>query len=83
MARGGRMRLIPNGFCWCGCKAEAALGKFFLPGHDKFAEAAVIQMTHGSIPEFLVANGFGPDGKNLRETFQQWRLEKQSATQEH
>ena len=35
-------RLLPNGFCWCGCGKEVGLGKFFRQGHDKISEAAII-----------------------------------------
>ena len=37
-------RLLPTGECWCGCGAETAIGSFFLPGHDKTAESAVISV---------------------------------------
>ena len=37
-------RLLPTGECWCGCSAETAIGSFFLPGHDKSAESAVISV---------------------------------------
>ena len=53
-------RLLPTGECWCGCGGEAAIGRFFLPGHDKLAEAAVIKLIYGSIPDFLDGHGFGP-----------------------
>ncbi|MCP3817264.1 hypothetical protein NLX86_03650 [Streptomyces sp. A3M-1-3] len=54
-------RLIPTGTCWCGCKKEVGLGRFFTPGHDKVAEAALIAVKYGgSVPQMLHANGFGP-----------------------
>jgi len=62
MARKGR--LLPTGDCWCGCGTEVGLGSFFAPGHDKIAEAAVIHLKYGSIPQFLVDHGFGPGGQN-------------------
>ena len=37
-------RLLPTGECWCGCGAETAIGSFFLSGHDKAAESAVISV---------------------------------------
>ena len=37
-------RLLPTGECQCGCGAETAIGWFFLPGHDKTAESAVISV---------------------------------------
>ena len=61
-----KKRLIPTGDCWCGCGEEAVLGKFFRSGHDKVAEAAVIKLEYGSVPEFLVRHGYGPGGKNAR-----------------
>jgi hypothetical protein len=57
-------RLIPTGECWCGCGSEAAIGKFFSPGHDKTAESRVIREEYGSVPEFLVEHGYQPGGKN-------------------
>ena len=33
-------------------------------GHDRKAIAAVVEMEYGGIAEFLVAHGFGPDGKS-------------------
>ncbi|HEX5568573.1 MAG TPA: hypothetical protein VFY14_16890 [Streptomyces sp.] len=55
-------RLLPNGFCWCGCGREVALGKFFAQGHDKTAEAALIAVRYdGSVPRILTEHGFGPD----------------------
>ena len=37
-------RLLPTGECWCGCGAKTAIGSFFLPGHDKTTESAVISV---------------------------------------
>ena len=66
-------RLLPTGECWCGCGAETAIGSFFLPGHDKTAESAVISVEYGGVPGFLVHHGYGPGGKNaLREVYR-WR----------
>lgn len=67
-----RERLIPTGECWCGCEQETGLGSFFLPGHDKFAESAVISMKYGGVPEFLVAHGYGPGGENARRAKDDW-----------
>lgn len=56
-----KLRLIPTGTCWCGCEKEVGLGKFFAPGHDKVAEAALIAIKYGSsVPEFLHTHGYGP-----------------------
>jgi len=66
-------RLLPTGECWCGCGTETPIGSFFAAGHDKVAESAVILTYYGGVPELLVAHGFGPDGKNPRETLERWR----------
>lgn len=55
-------RLIPTGSCWCGCGREAKLGKFFAPGHDKVAEAALVAVRYqASVPRLLTEHGFGPE----------------------
>ena len=55
-------RLIPTGFCWCGCGAETGIGSFFARGHDKIAEAALIAAEYGgTVPKLLAAHGYGPD----------------------
>lgn len=68
-------RLLPTGSCWCGCGGETGIGSFFLAGHDKTAESAVILVEYGGVPEFLVHHGYGPgDGqKNPRQTLEAWR----------
>jgi hypothetical protein len=54
-------RLIPNGFCWCGCGKEVGLGKFFAQGHDKIAEAALMAARYeASVPRLLAEHGYGP-----------------------
>ena len=62
-----KQRLIPTGQCWCGCKGEPKLGSFFLAGHDRVAESAVIKLEYGSVPEFLEHHGYGPGGKNPKQ----------------
>lgn len=58
----------PAGTCFCGCGSGTAPDKFFLPGHDRAAEAAVVRLVYGGIPEFLAAHGFGPEGRSaIRE----------------
>jgi hypothetical protein len=69
----GRKRLIPTGICWCGCGDDAAIGSFFRVGHDKIAEAAVINTEFGGVAEFMDHYGFGPGGKNPREELRRWR----------
>ena len=68
-------RPLPTGDCWCGCGAETTIGSFFLPGHDKTAESAVISVEYGGVPEFLVQHGYGPGGKNARHELARWRAE--------
>jgi hypothetical protein len=55
------LRLIPTGKCWCGCDQDTARGAFFLQGHDKRAEAALVAIEyHGSVAELLHRHGYGP-----------------------
>jgi hypothetical protein len=68
------LRLLPTGECWCGCGTETPIGSFFAAGHGKLAESAVILTNYGGVPEFLIAHGFGPGGKNARRELEQWRL---------
>jgi hypothetical protein len=69
----GVTRLMPTGECWCGCGAETTIGAFFVAGHDKVAESAVVIVEYGSVPEFIQKHGYGPGGKNPRQTVQEWR----------
>jgi hypothetical protein len=62
-------RLLPTGKCWCGCDKDVPRGSFFLAGHDRRAESAVIQIKYGSVVEFLDAYGYTPDGKGLQADF--------------
>jgi hypothetical protein len=66
-------RLIPSGECWCGCGKETEHGSFFLPGHDKVAESAVLLIEYGSVPELLARHGYAPGGKNPRKALEVWR----------
>ncbi len=72
-------RLLPTGECWCGCGANTRVGSFWAPGHDKYAEAAVIIMQHGSVAEFLVQEGYGPGRKNARKEFNDYRFAERLA----
>ncbi len=56
-------RLLPTGECWCGGGAETAIGSFFLLGHDKTAESAVISVEYGGVPGFVVPHGYGPGAR--------------------
>ena len=42
-------------------------------GHDKLAESAIINIKFGSVAEFLIANGYGPGGRNARVEYDEWR----------
>lgn len=66
-------RPLPTGECWCGCSTPTPVGSFFAAGHDKAAESVVIVTQYGGVPEFLVAHGFGPTGKNAKKELEQWR----------
>ena len=62
------LRLIPTGKCWCGCEQDTARGAFFLQGHDKRAEAALVAIEyHGSIAELLHRHGYGPGRPIIRD----------------
>lgn len=55
-------RLLPTGFCWCGCGKETARGSFFVRGHDKIAEAAILAARYGnSVAQLVHAHEFTPD----------------------
>jgi hypothetical protein len=58
--------LQPTGTCWCGCGKATSRGAFFSPGHDKTAESAVVKCEYGTVPDLLVAHGYGPGGKNAQ-----------------
>jgi hypothetical protein len=47
-------------------------GRFSAMGQDRRAEAAVIEVVYGSVPEFLVASGFGPGGRNAMRERDEW-----------
>jgi hypothetical protein len=64
---------IPTGKCWCGCGAGTSIGAFFAPGHDKIAEAAVVKVEYGDVPNLLVEHGYGPGGKNASEELDKFR----------
>lgn len=70
--------LIPTGECWCGCGGETERRSFFLPGHDKVAESAVLLRVDGSIPEFLARHGYAPGGKIRARTLKRSETETKS-----
>lgn len=57
-------RVYPTGKCWCGCGEATERTSFFIPGHDKRAEAKVVKEVYGSVVELLVAHGYGPEGRD-------------------
>lgn len=67
-----KKNLFPNGKCWCGCGADVSRRSYFKPGHDRKAESSVIEMEYGGVVEFLVEHGYGPDGKNVFETYNEF-----------
>ncbi len=63
-----------TGECWCGCgDLIEDTTVFFSPGHDRAAEAAVVNVCYGGVPELLEAHGFGPHGRNAWEENNAWR----------
>src|SRR5688500_2071019 len=60
-------RALPTGYCWCGCGQETGSRAFFVSGHDRIAEANVVFMAYGGVPELLLAHGYGPGEKNLND----------------
>jgi hypothetical protein len=56
--------VLPTGRCWCGCGEETERTSLFVSGHDKRAEARVVKEHYGSVAEFLVAHGYGPNGRD-------------------
>ncbi len=64
---------VPTGQCWCGCGESVGPGAFFLSGHDRRAEAAVVKVEYGTVPDLLVAHGYGPDGKSAAEELRKYQ----------
>ena len=59
-------RALPQGVCYCGCGTTIGPNKFFVPTHDRIAEAALIRAEYeGSIANMIVSHGYGPGGKSL------------------
>ncbi|MGW1154423.1 hypothetical protein [Streptomyces sp. JS01] len=74
MPSNDKPRLLPTGFCWCGCGKEIGLGKFFAQGHDKIAEAAYMAVHHeASVARLLSDAGFAPGN---RETIREAALDR-------
>ncbi len=68
-------RLMPTGDCWCGCGERTSVGAFFVPGHDKRAESAIVKVVYGSVPELLEQHGFGPGGRNAADELRRYQDE--------
>ncbi len=65
--------LVLTGFCYCGCGGATGRRAFFVPGHDRKAETAVIRLEYGDVARFLVEHGYGPGGKNPTEELEKMR----------
>lgn len=59
--------------CWCGCGEAIAGSGFFVRGHDRVAEAAVIDTEYGGVPELLEQHGYGPGGRIPPQELEHWR----------
>ena len=46
----------PTGWCFCGCGQRVPDGRFFVPSHDRRAEADIIRERYGSIAAFVAAH---------------------------
>lgn len=66
-----KTRLVPTGDCFCGCGDEAAIGSWFVQGHDITAGAALRAVEGMSLPQRLVEAGFGPERSVVEEAVQQ------------
>lgn len=63
----------PTGECWCGCGEETSAEAYFVPGHDRRAEAAIVKVEYGNVPSLLAAHGYGPGGKNASRELEDFR----------
>lgn len=73
MAVTTRAGVLPTGECWCGCGAETSIGAFFVSGHDKRAESAVVKVEYGDVPSLLDKHGYGPGKRNASEALQKYQ----------
>jgi len=48
--------VTPTGRCFCGCGGRVPPGRFFVPSHDRRAEAEIIRERYGSIAGFVAAH---------------------------
>ncbi len=56
-----------TGYCYCSCGNEVGSRSLFSQGHDRKAESFLIKKKYGGVAQFLIAEGYGPGGKNLHE----------------
>jgi hypothetical protein len=63
----------PVGECWCGCGDETSRGAFFVSGHDKRGESAVVKVLYKTVPDFMAEHGFGPGGRNASAELEAFR----------
>ncbi|WP_329020284.1 hypothetical protein [Streptomyces sp. NBC_01601] len=67
-----KTRLLPTGYCFCGCGGEAEIGRWFVRGHDITAAAALRAVQGGlTLQQRLVDAGFGPESSVVQEAVQQ------------
>jgi hypothetical protein len=66
---------LPTGECWCGCGEETSIGAYFVSGHDKRAEAAIVKVEYGDVPTLLLKHGYGPGGKNAKQELEKFQSE--------
>src|SRR5690349_9894488 len=57
-------RVLPMGKCFCGCGETTERTAYFVPGHDKRAEAKVVKDEYGGVLELLTAHGYGAEGRD-------------------
>ena len=55
----------PTGWCFCGCGQRVPEGRFFVPSHDRRAEADIIRERYGSIAAFVAAHLHEPHRTDL------------------
>ncbi len=48
--------VVPTGWCFCGCGLRTIAGSYFVPAHDRRAEARVVAEQYGSIAAFVRAH---------------------------
>ncbi len=64
----------PTGIgCYCGCGQST--NNYFVAGHDAHAHKYLNQLAYGPsdvTARRVVANGYGPDAKNLKDEHAAW-----------